>query len=196
MDRVCRAGTGIVVAPSTNQVAREKTLRHETVHALMRQLDLDRRAPVWFKEGMAVCLATTSYEESSDKVTFGEPDLEALKYVAHRGFAPWHDLWVWSEDPLEKARLYSTSWLLVHYLFNHERERFQRQFPACCNCTMEFCNVLIQSCAVRRVLQDHRLSTERGTLRAHGTQAGAPERREQMNPGKIAESPAGRRNHA
>jgi hypothetical protein len=119
-------GTGIVVAPATNQVAREIVLKHEIVHALMRQLDLDRKAPIWFKEGMAMYLAMTSYEESSDKVTFGAPDPDALKQVAYRGLAPWHGLWTWSEDPLEKARLYATSWLLVHYLFNHERERFQR----------------------------------------------------------------------
>ena len=119
-------GTGIVVAPATNQVAREHTLKHEIVHALMRQLDLDRRAPVWFKEGMAMYLATTSYEESGDKVIFGAPDVEQLKQVAYRGISTWHELWRWSEDLLEKSRLYATSWLFVHYLFNHERERFQR----------------------------------------------------------------------
>jgi hypothetical protein len=119
-------GTGIVVAPATNQVARETVLKHEIVHALMRQLDLDRRAPIWFKEGMAMYLATTSYQESSDEVTFGAPDLEALKWVAYRGTSPWHELWTWSEDPVEESRLYATSWLLVHYLFNHERVRFQR----------------------------------------------------------------------
>ena len=119
-------GTGIVVAPATNQVARENVLKHEIVHALMRQLDLDRKAPIWFKEGMAMYLAATSYEESSDKVTFGAPDLDALKQIAYRVPYPWHGLWTWSEDPLEKARLYATSWLFVHYLFNHERERFQR----------------------------------------------------------------------
>jgi hypothetical protein len=119
-------GAGIVVAPATNQVARENVLKHEIVHALMRQLDLDRRAPIWFKEGMAMYLATTSYEESNDKVTFGAPDLEALKWVAYRGLSSWDVLWTWSEDPLEKTRLYATSWLLVDYLFNHERVRFQR----------------------------------------------------------------------
>jgi hypothetical protein len=119
-------GTGIVVAPATNQVAREIVLKHEIVHALMRQLDLDRKAPIWLKEGMAMYLAMTSYEESSDRVSFGAPDLDALKWVAHGGPFPWNGLWIWSEDPLERARLYATSWLFVHYLFNHERERFQR----------------------------------------------------------------------
>jgi hypothetical protein len=119
-------GTGIVVAPATNQVARQNMLKHEIVHALMRQLDLDRGAPTWFKEGMAMYLATTSYEETNDKVTFGEPDREALKRIGYRGTSPWHALWTWSEDPLEKAQLYATSWLFVHYLFNHERDRFQR----------------------------------------------------------------------
>jgi hypothetical protein len=119
-------GTGIVVAPSTNQVARENMLKHEIVHALMRQLDLDRNAPTWFNEGMAMYLAMTSYEESSDKVIFGAPDLEALKRVIYRGPCPWHELWTRSKDPFEKVHLYATSWLLVHYLFNHERERFQR----------------------------------------------------------------------
>ena len=119
-------GTGIVVAPATNQVERENVLKHEIVHALMRQLDLDRHAPIWFGEGMAMYLATAAYEESSDKVIFGAPDLEMLKRVAYRGTSPWHVLWRWSKDPLERARLYATSWLFVHYLFNHERERFQR----------------------------------------------------------------------
>jgi hypothetical protein len=119
-------GTGIVVMPATNQVARESMLKHEIVHALMRQLDLDRGAPTWFKEGVAMYLAMTSYEESSDQVVFGAPDLDALKWVVDRGLAPWHALWTWSQDPLEKAQLYATSWLFVHYLFNHERERFQR----------------------------------------------------------------------
>jgi hypothetical protein len=119
-------GTGIVVAPATNQVARENMLKHEIVHALMRQLELDRKAPVWFKEGMAMYLAMTAYDESSDKVIFGAPDLEALKQVVYRGASPWHRLWTWSEEPLEKAQLYVTSWLFVHYLFNHERDRFQR----------------------------------------------------------------------
>ena len=119
-------GTGIVVAPTTNQVARAKTLKHEIVHALMRQLDLDRNAPVWFKEGLAMYLAMTSYEESSDRVTFGGPDIEALRLVAHLGLYPWRDLWTWPADPIEQARLEATSWLFVHYLFNHERERFQR----------------------------------------------------------------------
>ena len=32
-------GPGIVVAPATNHVARENVLKHEIVHALMRQLD-------------------------------------------------------------------------------------------------------------------------------------------------------------
>ena len=119
-------GTGIVVAPATNHVARENVLKHEIVHALMRQLDLDRKAPIWFKEGMAMYLAMTSYEESSDRVTFGEPDLDSLKNVAYHGPSPWHMLWTWSEDPLEKVRLYATSWLFVHYLFNYERERFHQ----------------------------------------------------------------------
>jgi hypothetical protein len=119
-------GTGIVIAPTTNQVAREKMLKHEIVHALMRQLDLDRNAPVWFKEGLAMYLAMTSYEESSDEVTFGAPDVEALRLVAYSGLYPWRDLWTWPADPIEQARLEATSWLFVHYLFNHDRERFQR----------------------------------------------------------------------
>ena len=119
-------GTGIVVAPTTNQVARANVLKHEIVHALMRQLDLDRNAPIWFMEGVAEYLAMTSYEESSDEVTFGAPDVEALKLVAYRGVYPWRELWTWPTDPLDQARLETTSWLFVHYLFNHERERFQR----------------------------------------------------------------------
>jgi len=46
-------GTGIVVVPATTRMERENVLKHEIVHALMRQLDLDRNAPLWFNEGMA-----------------------------------------------------------------------------------------------------------------------------------------------
>ena len=119
-------GTGIVLAPTTNQVARAKMLKHEIVHALMRQLDLDRNAPIWFQEGLAMYLAMTSYEESSDEVTFGAVDTEALRQLAYRGLTPWRELWSWPADPIEQARHEATSWLFVHYLFNYERERFQR----------------------------------------------------------------------
>jgi hypothetical protein len=119
-------GTGIVVAPATTRVARENVLKHEIVHALMRQLDLDRNAPLWFMEGMAMYLAMTSYEESSDEVTFGAPDPNALRVVVYRGLYPWRDLWTAPTDSIEHVRLETTSWLFVHYLFNHERERFQR----------------------------------------------------------------------
>jgi hypothetical protein len=119
-------GTGIVVAPTTNQVARSKMLKHEVVHALMRQLDLDRNAPIWFKEGVAMYLAMTSYEESNDEVTFGAVDTEALSLVAYRGLTPWPELWSWPADPIEQARHEATSCFFVHYLFNYERERFQR----------------------------------------------------------------------
>jgi hypothetical protein len=119
-------GTGIVVAPATTQVARENVLKHEIVHALMRQLDLDRNAPLWFNEGMAMYLAMTSYQENNDEVTFGAPNMEALRLVEYRDLYPWRDLWTSPTDSIELARLETTSWLFVHYLFNHERERFQR----------------------------------------------------------------------
>jgi hypothetical protein len=66
-------GTGIVVAPTTNQVARENMLKHEIVHALMRQLDLDRNAPVWLREGVAMYLAMTSYESSWARTSATSP---------------------------------------------------------------------------------------------------------------------------
>jgi len=119
-------GTGIVIAPTTNQVARAKMLKHEIVHALMRQLDLDRNAPIWFQEGIAMYLATTSYTESSDEVTFGAVDPEALRLIVHRGRTPWGELWSWPTDANEQAIHEATSWFFVHYLFNYERERFQR----------------------------------------------------------------------
>jgi hypothetical protein len=119
-------GTGIVVAPATTRIERENVLKHEIVHALMRQLDLDRNAPLWFREGMAMYLAMTSFEESSVEVTFGAPDTAALRLVEYRGLYPWRDLWTVPTDSIELARLETTSWLFVHYLFNHERERFQR----------------------------------------------------------------------
>jgi hypothetical protein len=119
-------GTGIVVVPATTRIERENVLKHEIVHALMRQLDLDRNAPLWFNEGMAIYLAMTSYEESSVEVTFGAPDPKALRLVEYRGLYPWSDLWTAPTNSNDHARLEATSWLFVHYLFNHERERFQR----------------------------------------------------------------------
>jgi hypothetical protein len=119
-------GTGIVLAPATNQFARAQTLKHEIVHALMRQLELDRNAPTWFTEGVAMYLAMTSYTESSDEVSFGAGDEKEARLIGRRGLCPWNELWSWPTDPMEKQRHYATSWLFVHYLFNRERERFQR----------------------------------------------------------------------
>jgi len=119
-------GTGTVVAPVTERVERAKILKHELVHALTRQMGLDRNAPIWFVEGVAMYLATTTYDETSDEVTFGAVDREALGLVAHFGRYPWPAMWSWPTKPTEQAVHEATSWLFVHYLFNHQADRFHR----------------------------------------------------------------------
>jgi hypothetical protein len=119
-------GLDFIVLSATEHVGRAKTVKHETVHALMHQLGLDRNAPVWFGEGIAEYLAMTDFDENTDKITFGSWDPDYLRAVHRIGLADWDELWAPHALDIEKFRQVSTSWLLVHYLFNHERERFSR----------------------------------------------------------------------
>jgi len=119
-------GMNFVLTSATEHIDRAKTLKHEIVHALMHQLGLDRNAPVWFAEGIAEYLATTELDDGTNKVTFGSSDPDYLRAVHRLGLASWDELWAPSAVGMEKCRQVATSWLLVHYLFNHERERFRR----------------------------------------------------------------------
>jgi hypothetical protein len=83
--------------------------------------------PRWLNEGYASWLETaTLKDEQTIKLGAGLPGYAELVWL--KGPAPMASLWSWgqAEEPVGDAReaLYATSWAVVHYLANHERERF------------------------------------------------------------------------
>jgi hypothetical protein len=123
---VALGGLDFILASATEHFGRAKTLKHETVHGLMHQLGLDRNAPVWFAEGIAEYLAMTELDEETHQISFGAIDPDYLASVHQSGLAGWHELWAPNAGGMEKWRQVATAWLLVHYLFNQQRERFHR----------------------------------------------------------------------
>lgn len=115
-----------ILTSATERFQRAHVLKHETVHALMHQLDLDINAPSWFCEGMAEYLAATDIDETTDKITFGALAREPLNAVYRLGVASWDELWLKKTEGRGLIRQRGTGWLLVHYLFNRERQRFAR----------------------------------------------------------------------
>jgi hypothetical protein len=91
------------------------------VHALSFDYGLAGRTP-WFDEGLARYLASLTVD-AVGVVSYGDVDFALLRAVVRRGLTRFDSLW---EPPtLENQYTFAaTSWLAVHYLFNHEPERF------------------------------------------------------------------------
>lgn len=99
--------------------ASAQAVRHEMAHRLgLLVLPVQ---PHWFREGVAVFLETIHPDpEDAERMVIGDPDPE--RYRIFRRVAPsgLDDLLGEIPDSLpEKIRFYDTSWLLVHYLYNH-----------------------------------------------------------------------------
>ena len=81
-------------------------------------------APAWFNEGLADYLSAVRYTAGGSRVRFGEPAAHRERDVVRHGLMRFEQLW--KVQPLQLSeRFYATSWLLVHYLFNHEPKRFE-----------------------------------------------------------------------
>lgn len=99
-------------------VALHELAHHVASHVLARQ-------PRWLAEGLATYLETARIGEDGSVIS-GEPADRDVSLVIGGGVLPVEALWAWDldlSDPLEQPvleqRRYATSWLLVHYLFNH-----------------------------------------------------------------------------
>jgi len=91
------------------------------VWALSFHYGLAGRVP-WFDEGLGLYLASLTVD-AAGVVSYGEADLGLLSAVRRRGLARFESLW--EPVTLENRTTFApTSWLAVHYLFNHEPERF------------------------------------------------------------------------
>ena len=102
----------------------DAVLKHELAHALAHQFGILRHAPDWFNEGLADYLSSVRYTANGGRVRFGDPAPERERDIVRHGLMRFDQLW--QVRPLElSARFYATSWLLVHYLFNHEPRRFE-----------------------------------------------------------------------
>jgi hypothetical protein len=100
---------------------RDDVVTWTLVYALARQYGLQGKAP-WFDEGLARYLGPLRLD-SDGKVTYGQVDPELLRALTYGHLTSFENLWrpVTLED---RGKFYATSWVVVHYLFNHEGARF------------------------------------------------------------------------
>jgi hypothetical protein len=108
-------------------------VRHELAHQLSRRV-LPAQ-PNWFSEGVATFLETMHPDlEDDGRMVIGDADPDryrTFKYVVPSSLDE-----LLGEVPgtlHERARFYATSWLLLHYLYNHRPEQlrdFERRLGA------------------------------------------------------------------
>jgi hypothetical protein len=117
--------TSAVIVTYAGIVLMEDTvLKHELAHALAHQYGIVQHAPLWFEEGLADYLSSVRYTANGSRVRFGDPAPHRERDIVQHGLMRFNQLW--QAKPLELSpRFYATSWLLVHYLFNQERRRFE-----------------------------------------------------------------------
>ncbi|HEY8923580.1 MAG TPA: DUF1570 domain-containing protein [Polyangia bacterium] len=100
-------------------------VRHELAHQLSRQVLAAQ--PHWFSEGVATFLETIRPDfEDDTRMVIGEADpgrYRLFRYVVPSSLEEL--LGAPPETLHERARFYATSWLLVHYLFNHRPEQLR-----------------------------------------------------------------------
>jgi hypothetical protein len=100
---------------------RDDVVTWTLVHALGRQYGLQGKVP-WFDEGLARYLGPLRLDEDG-KVTYGQVDPQLLRALTFGHLTSFENLW--NPVPLEdRGKFYATSWVVVHYLFNHEGARF------------------------------------------------------------------------
>jgi hypothetical protein len=118
---------GLIVSYASGSSGDRETLRHELAHALSAQFGIGDRAPRWLHEGLAVYLERVAHDERG-RVVFGDADPVMSRVLHAGGPASFEELWQ-APRPEDAGAFYATSWLLVHYLLNHQAgpfEAFQR----------------------------------------------------------------------
>jgi tetratricopeptide (TPR) repeat protein len=112
-----------------NQVAPSSVLRHEMTHQLAAAVF--RRAPRWFKEGLAQFLETVQITPDSKSIVVGRTNRDArAKFYADRTVTLKRTL-EWSEPIADLAEnevhaLYGTSWAFFYWLYNNRQQPFSR----------------------------------------------------------------------
>jgi hypothetical protein len=76
----------------------------------------------WFDEGLYRYLGPLRVDPDG-KVRYGQVDTGLLRNVTRGGLTSFENLWEPS-TPQNRPQFQATSWLVVHYLFNNEAERF------------------------------------------------------------------------
>jgi tetratricopeptide (TPR) repeat protein len=94
--------------------------KHELGHYVASLYVDSRLQPRWFAEGLADYVETIRYDETTGAVEIGHhpPDYQYLEFGKQ---ATSDELWAWDQErPYDalSARLYQTSWAVVHYLFD------------------------------------------------------------------------------
>jgi len=86
--------------------------------------------PAWYSEGMATFLEGLQYDRATHRAILGEVPPTMLRVLKTPGRTAGSTEQLFDapqavhEDAWETSRFYFTSWLLVHYLMNHQGEPF------------------------------------------------------------------------
>jgi hypothetical protein len=106
---------------------RDALVTETLVLALAYDYGLQGKA-AWFDAGLYRYLGPL-HVAPDGKVTYGQIDPQLFSNVTHGHLTSFDNLW--QTPPIQdRPQFQATSWLVVHYLFNHEAERFaafQRQ---------------------------------------------------------------------
>jgi hypothetical protein len=101
---------------------RDQLVTQGLVRALSLQMGIGGKVP-WFDEGLARYLARMEVD-GDGTLHYGGVDQRLFSGVTTYGrLTPFANLWV-APTPAMRASFVATSWLAVHYLFNHETARF------------------------------------------------------------------------
>jgi hypothetical protein len=114
----------LVTSPGGDWDTFEADIRKHELGHYVANLYVDARLqPRWFAEGLADYVETLRYDEATGAVEVGHhpPDYQYLELTKQATF---DELWAWdNEQPYDAltARLYQTSWAVVHYLFDQRQ---------------------------------------------------------------------------
>ena len=117
-------GGAVIVTYAGLVLMEDSVVKHELAHALAHQFGIARDAPDWFNEGLAEYLSTVRYVAGGTRVRFGDLAADRQRELQFVNPLRFEQLWQ-APPPGLSSRFYATSWLLVHYLFNHEPKRFE-----------------------------------------------------------------------
>jgi hypothetical protein len=101
--------------------ARDDVIAHELAHAYARRYGLLDKAE-WLDEGLARYLESLRLDDDGT-LTYGQIDASLFRAVQRGRLTAFENLWQ-DPPPERRASFSATSWIAVHYLFNHEPERF------------------------------------------------------------------------